>query len=88
MGLILGYPTWISRPSWAVKTVIPFLKDNQVVILHAFIRLRKTQYQFNDVRPRLEIISHTGKFMAFVHMNYIKPCEPQAHLLIESVYAT
>ena len=40
-GLILGYPTWLSRPSWAVKTVIPLLGDNQVVILHALVRLRK-----------------------------------------------
>ena len=87
MGLILGYPTWISRPSWAVKTVMPFLRDNQVVILHAFIRLRKTQYQFNDVESRLEIISRVGKFVALVYMNYIKPREPQTYLLIESVYA-
>ena len=87
-GLILRYPTWLSYPSWAVKTVMPLLGDNQVVILHAFVRLRKAGYQSNDVGPRLEIISHASKFVALVHMDYIKSREPQAHFLIKSVYAT
>ena len=87
-GLILGYPTWISCPTWAVKTFMPLPGDNQVVIFYAFVRLRKTRYQSNDVGSRLEIISHSGKFVALIHMNYIEPREPQAHLLIKSVYAT
>ena len=37
-------PTWISRPSWVVKTVMPLPGDNQVIILHAFVRLRKALY--------------------------------------------
>ena len=86
--LNLGYPTWISRSSWVVKTVMPFLGDNQFVVLYAFGRLRKTRYRSNNVGSRLEIISHVGKFVALVHVNDIMPREPQAHLLVESVYAT
>ena len=59
-----------------MKTVMPLLGDNQVVILHAFVRLRKIRYQSNNVETRLEIISRASKFVALVHVNYIKPCEP------------
>ena len=86
--LNLGYPTWISHLSQVVKTVMPLLGDNQVFVLHAFVRLKKTLYQSNNVGSRLEIISRVGKFVALVHVNNIMPREPQAHLLIESVYAT
>ena len=43
-GLILRYPTWLSRLSWAVKTFIPLPGDNKVVILHALVQLRKARY--------------------------------------------
>ena len=39
--LTLGYPTWFSVPSWAVKTVMPFPKGDQVVVIHAFVRFRE-----------------------------------------------
>ena len=84
---MLGYPTWLSYLSWVVKTIMPLPGDNQVVILHAFVRLRKTQYQSNNIGPRLEIISRVCKFVALVHVNYIVPREPQAYLLVESIYA-
>ena len=71
-----------------MKTVMPLPGDNQIVILHAFVRLRKTRYQSNDVRPRLEIISRASKFVALVHVDYVMPHKPQAHLLIDSIYAT
>ena len=67
---------------------MPLPRDNQVVILHAFVRLKKTRYQFNNVGPRLEIISHAGKFVALVYVNNIMPYEPQSHLLVKSIYAT
>ena len=86
--LNLGYPTSIPLPSWAMKTVMPFLRGDQVVILHAFVGLRKTQYQSNNVRPRLEVISPIGELVALIHMNNIMPCESQARLLVESIYAT
>ena len=60
---------------------------NKVIVLHALIWLRKARYQFDDVEPGLEIISRTGKLVALVHVNHIKPRKPQAHLIIESVYA-
>ena len=69
--LNLGYPTWICLPSWALKTVVPFSGGNQVVILHAFVGLRKTRYQSNNIRPRLEVISRVGELVALIHMNYI-----------------
>ena len=40
--LILGYPTWSSLLSWAVKTVVSLLGRNQVIILHALIGFWKT----------------------------------------------
>ena len=74
--LILGYPTWFSCPNWAVKTVVPLPGGDQIVILQALVGLRKVGYQSNNIRPRLEIISHVGKGMALVHMNDVVPCEP------------
>ena len=86
--LNLGYPTQISCPSWVVKIVMPLLGDNQIVVLHAFVRLRKTRYQSNNVGPRLKVISRVSKFVAPVHVNNIIPRELQAYLLVESIYAT
>ena len=67
---------------------MPLLGDDKVFVLHAFVRLKKTLYQSNNVGSRLEIISRVGKFVALVHVNNIMPREPQTHLLVESVYAT
>ena len=39
--LTLRYPTWFSLPSWAVKTIMSFPGGDQVVVLHAFVRLRE-----------------------------------------------
>ena len=86
--LNLGYLTQISLPSWAMKTIVPFPEGDQVVILHAFVGLRKTRYQSNNVGSRLEVISCVGKLVALIHMNDIMPHEFQAHLLVESVYVT
>ena len=86
--LNLGYLTQISLPSWAMKTIVPFPEGDQVVILHAFVGLRKTRYQSNNVGSRLEVISCVGKLVALIHMNDIMPRESQAHLLVESVYVT
>ena len=86
--LNLGYLTQISLPSWAMKTIVPFPEGDQVVILHAFVGLRKTRYQSNNVGSRLEVISCVGKLVALIHMNDIMPRESQAHLLVESVYIT
>ena len=69
--LNLGYPTWISLPSLAVKTVVPFLRGDQVVVLHALVRLWKTRYQSNNIELRLEVISRAFKLVALVHMNDI-----------------
>ena len=86
--LNLGYPTWISLSSWEMKTVMPFPRGDQVVILHAFVGFRKTRYQSNNVGLRLEVISRVGELMALIHMNDVMPRESQAHLLVESIYAT
>ena len=59
--LTLGYPTWLSLSSWAMKSVVPFPRGNQVVILHALIGLRKTQYKPNNVGPGLEVIPRVSK---------------------------
>ena len=69
--LNLGYPTWISLPSLAVKTVVPFLRGDQVVVLHALVRLWKTRYHSNNIKPRLEVISRAFELVALVHMNDI-----------------
>ena len=71
-----------------MKIVVPFPRGDQVVILHAFVGLRKTRYQSNNIRPRLEVISRVGELVALIHMNDIMPRESQAHLLVESVYVT
>ena len=71
-----------------MKTIVPFPEGDQVVILHAFVGLRKTRYQSNNVGSRLEVISCVGKLVALIHMNDIMPRESQAHLLVESVYIT
>ena len=73
--LNLRYLTWISLLNWAVKTIVPFPKGVQVVIIHAFVGFGKTRYQSNNVGPRLEVISGTGKLVELIHMNYIMPCE-------------
>ena len=86
--LNLGYPTQISLPSQAVKTVVPFPRCNKVVILHVFIGFGKTRYQSNNIGLRLEVISGVEKLVALIHMNYVMPRESQAHMLVESVYAT
>ena len=74
--LILGYHTWFSCPNWIVKTVMPLLGGNQIVILQAFVGFRKAGYQSNDIGPGLEVISHVGKGMTLVHVNNVVPCEP------------
>ena len=74
--LILGYPTWFSLLSWAVKTVVPLPRCDQVIILYALIRLRKTWYHSNNVGSGFEVKSCTSKGMALVHVNNIVPCEP------------
>ena len=66
---------------------MPFPRGDQVVVLHAFVGLGKTQYKPNNVGPGLKVISRVSKGMAFVHVNDDVPCEFQAHLLIESIYA-
>ena len=38
-GLTLGYPTWFSLQSWAMKTIVPRLKSDEVVVLYALVRL-------------------------------------------------
>ena len=43
---------------------------------------------FYDVGLRLEVISRVSKFMALIHVDDIMPPESQAHLLVESIYAT
>ena len=71
-----------------MKTVMPFPEGDQVVVLHAFVRLEKTRYQSNNVGPRLKVISRAFELMALVHINDIVSRKSQAHLLIESIYAT
>ena len=71
-----------------MKIVVPFPRGDQVVILHAYVGLRKTRYQSNNIRPRLEVISRVGELVALIHMNDLMARESQAHLLIKSIYAT
>ena len=71
-----------------MKTVMPFPGGDQVVFLHALVRLGKTRYQSNNIELRLEVISRAFKLVALIHMNDIVPRKSQAHLLIKSVYAT
>jgi len=54
--LNLGYPTWLSLPDWAVKTVVPFTRDYQKVILHALVRFREEQDEFDNKGSRLKVI--------------------------------
>ena len=35
-------PTWLSLPSWVVKTIVPFPRGNQVVVLQALVGHGKT----------------------------------------------
>ena len=86
--LTLGYPTWLSHPSWAMKTVMPFPRGDQVVVLHAFFGLGKTRYEPNNVGPGLEVIPRVSKKMTLVHMDDIVPGKSQTHLLVESIDAT
>ena len=74
--LILGYHTWFSCSNWIVKTVMPLLGGNQIVILQALVGLKKTRYQSNNIGPRFEVISRASQGMAFVHVNDVVPCEP------------
>ena len=67
---------------------MPFPGGDQVVFLHALVRLGKTRYQSNNIELRLEVISRAFKLVTLVHMNDIVPCKSQAHLFIKSVYAT
>ena len=54
-----------------MKTVMPFPGGDQVVFLHALVRLGKTRYQSNNIELRLEVISRAFKLVALVHMNDI-----------------
>ena len=74
--LILRYPTWFSCLNWAVKTIVPLPEGDQIVILQALVGLRKAGYRSNNIRPRLEVISHVGKGRTFIHVNDVMPCEP------------
>ena len=74
--LIIGYPAWSSRLNWAVKTFVPLPGGYKIVILQALVGLRKAGYRSNNIRPRLEVISHVGKGMTLVHVNNVVPCEP------------
>ena len=40
------------------------------------------------IPPRLEVISCVGELVELIQMNDIIPRESQAHLLVESIYAT
>ena len=59
-----------------MKTIVPLPRDNQVVILHALIRLGETRYQPDDLRLGLEIVSGAGELVALVLVNHIMPREP------------
>ena len=74
--LILGYPTWFSCSNWAMKIVVLLPRCDQIIILQAFVGLRKVEYQFNNVRLGLEVISCVGKGMVLVHVNDVVPYEP------------
>ena len=69
-----------------MKTVTPLPEDNKIVILHAFVLLRETGYQSDDVGPGLEIIPRAAELVALIQVNHIMPSEPQAHLLVESIH--
>ena len=56
-----------------MKIVVPFPGGDQIVILHAFVGLRKIRYQSNGGGPALEVISRVGKFLALIHVNDIMP---------------
>ena len=86
--LLLGYPTWISCPSWAIKTITPLPGDDKEVVLLAFVCFGKARYHSDNVGPGLEIVPCAGKLVALVHVNHVLPRKPQAYLLVESIYAT
>ena len=71
-----------------MKTIVPLPENNQVVILHALFRFKEARYQSDDLGLGLEIVSCVGELVALVHVNHIMSHEPQAHLLVESIYAT
>ena len=74
--LILGYLTWFSYSNWVVKIVVPLPRGDQIVILQAFVRLRKAKYQSNNIGLGLEVIPCASKGMTLIHMNDVVPCKP------------
>ena len=54
--LNLGYPTWLSLLDWAMKTVVPFTRDYQKVILHALIRFWEARDEPDNQGSRLKVI--------------------------------
>ena len=59
-----------------MKTVVPLLGGDRIIILQALVGLKKARYQSNDIGPGFEVISYAGKGMALVHVNVVMSFEP------------
>lgn len=76
--LNLGCPTWLSWLGWAMKTVMPRARDDQIVVFHPFVRFGKVEDEPNNVGSRFKIVSHSFLAVTLIHMYHVKLGEFQA----------
>ena len=71
-----------------MKSIMPFPRNNQEVLVHTFVSIGKTQYEPDFKDPSFEVASLALKVLTIIHPINIMMGEVYTHLLFKGVYAT
>jgi len=82
------YPTWFPLLCWAMESIMPFTRDNQKILVHAFVRFGETQDESDFRDPSFKIVSSTLKELAIIYPINIIMGKIYAHLFIEGIHTT
>ena len=71
-----------------MKSIMPFTRDNQKILVHALVSFGKTQDESNFRDPSFKIVPLTLKELAVIHPVSIVMGEVYTHLFVEGIYTT
>ena len=71
-----------------MKSIMPFPRDNQEVLVHTLVSVRETLYKPNFRNPSFEVVSLLLKVLTVIHQINVMMGEIYTYLFIKSVYAT
>ena len=71
-----------------MKSIMPFSRDNQKILVHALIRFGETRDESDFRGPSFKIVPRNLKELAVIHPVNIVMREVYTHLFVEGVYTT